>query len=115
MFVDSFVKIYAGDREALERMYGMAFQATGAAWTLTLTPKLSPIDKVIRSIELTGEGPTLRSMRVVETGGDETVTSFTEVRAREFSEAELRALFTTSATPAASTTSTPPVGPASHG
>ncbi len=115
MFVDSFVKIYAGDKEALERMYGMSFKASGAAWTLTLTPKLSPIDKVIRSIELTGEGPTLRSMRVVELGGDETVTRFSEVRAREFSEAELRALFTTTAPTSSSVTSPAPAGPASHG
>ncbi|MCA9718426.1 MAG: outer membrane lipoprotein carrier protein LolA [Myxococcales bacterium] len=93
MFVDSFVKIYAGDRAALERMYGMAFQVDTAGWTLTLTPRLAPMDKIIASIVLTGEGATLRSMRILERGGDETVTQFSEVRAREFSEAERRELF----------------------
>lgn len=94
LFVDSFVKIFAGDREALTRMYAMELTAEGERWSLTLRPKLSPMDKLVERLELRGEGTVIATMRLVEIGGDETITTFTEVDAqRRFSPKELETLF----------------------
>jgi len=94
LFVDSFVKIFAGDREALAAMYTMALEAEGQRWTLRLKPKVAPLDKLIERVEITGEGVVIATMRVVEVGGDESVTTFTAVDpGRKFTAEELAALF----------------------
>lgn len=94
LFVDSFVKIFAGDREALAAMYAMELAAEGERWTLRLKPKVAPIDKLIDRIEITGEGLVIAAMRVFEIGGDETLTSFSAVDPqRRFTPEELAALF----------------------
>ncbi len=95
LFVDSILKIYAGDGPALERMYTMQFTpGPGDLWGLRLVPKLSPMDKIIAEIELTGRGLALQTMKIVEKSGDETTTSFSSVQLdRTFSPAELETLF----------------------
>lgn len=100
LFVDSFVKIFAGDREALARMYtmelvGLPAGADGAArWSLRLRPRVAPMTQVIERIDIEGHEIVLETMRIVEIGGDETVTSFSEVDAqRRFTEQELATLF----------------------
>lgn len=94
LFVDSFVKIFAGDRAALANLYTMELAAEGERWTLRLRPKVAPIDKLIERVELVGEGVTVASMRVVEVGGDETLTTFSAVDpTRRFSPREEAALF----------------------
>ena len=94
LFVDSFVKIFAGDRAALASMYAMELATEGPRWTLRLRPKVSPIDKLVERVEIAGEGVVIASMRVVEVGGDETVTTFSSVdTARRFSAEESAALF----------------------
>lgn len=99
LFVASFVKIFAGDKEALAKMYAMELSGDPAAsWTLRLRPTLAPMDKVIKRIEIAGEGLVIHRMKVIEASGDETVTTFTEVNTdRGFSEAELAELFRVSA------------------
>ena len=53
LFVDSFVKIFAGDRVALERMYTMELQALPvgadgvARWSLGLRPRVAPMTQII--------------------------------------------------------------------
>jgi hypothetical protein len=94
LFVDSFVKIFAGDREALAGMYAMELAAEADKWTLRLKPKVAPIDKLIDRIEITGEGLVIATMRVVEIGGDETLTTFSAVDPqRRYTPEELAALF----------------------
>lgn len=94
LFVDSFVKIFAGDRAALTSMYAMELSAEGERWTLRLRPKVSPIDKLVERVEIAGEGVVIASMRVVEVGGDETVTTFAGVDTkRRFTAEESAALF----------------------
>ncbi len=95
LFVDSILKIYAGDRPALERMYTMQFTPGEAdQWAMTLVPKLAPMDKIIARVELKGHGLALTTMNIVEHSGDETVTRFSEVQLdRTFSEAEVAQLF----------------------
>jgi hypothetical protein len=101
LFVESFVKIFAGDRAALERMYTLSLtelpaRADGVArWSLTLKPRVAPMTQIIVRIEITGHDVTLETMRVIEIGGDETATTFTEVDTkRRFTPQELTTLFT---------------------
>ncbi|MCA9663569.1 MAG: outer membrane lipoprotein carrier protein LolA [Myxococcales bacterium] len=95
LFVTSFVKIFAGDKEALAKMYAMELRGDPAGtWALKLRPQISPMDQVIAGIELVGDGLVVKTMTVDEVGGDRTVTTFTEVNtARRFSDAELKELF----------------------
>ncbi len=100
LFVDSFVKIFAGDRVALERMYTMELQALPAGadgvarWSLRLRPRVAPMTQIIERLEIVGHEVALESMRVVEVGGDETITTFSEVdTGRRFTAEELTALF----------------------
>lgn len=100
LFVASFVKIFAGDREALASMYTMALHdlpagADGVArWSLVLRPKVAPMTQVIERIEISGHEVVIEAMRVLEVGGDETITTFSEVdAARRFSAQELATLF----------------------
>jgi hypothetical protein len=95
LFIDSFVKIFAGDREALARMYTLELTASaGDRWVLRLRPRIAPITQIIERIEITGHDVTLETMRVIEIGGDETVTTFTEVDPRRrFTAAEMSSLF----------------------
>ena len=95
LFVSSFVKIFAGDRDALAQMYSMELRGDPAAlWTLQLRPRISPMDKVIEGIELQGQGLVIRTMIVREVGGDLTTTTFTAVDTdRHFTDAELTSLF----------------------
>lgn len=106
LFIDSFVKIFAGDREALARLYtmelvGLPAAADGAPrWSLRLRPRVAPMTQVIERIDIEGHDVVLETMRIVEIGGDETITSFTEVdAARRFTDQELAALFSLPARP----------------
>ena len=94
LFVDSFVKIFAGDREALAAMYTLDLTAAGQGWTLRLSPRVAPLDRVIERVEITGEGVVIATMRVVEVGGDEALTTFSAVNPRRsFSAQEQATLF----------------------
>ncbi|HEY8376053.1 MAG TPA: outer membrane lipoprotein carrier protein LolA [Nannocystis sp.] len=101
LFVDSFVKIFAGDREALAAMYTLDLKAEGQRWTLRLKPKVAPLDRLIEKVEITGEGVVIATMRVVEVGGDESVTTFSAVDPqRTFTAEEQAALFSLPRAPA---------------
>lgn len=100
LFVESFTKILAGDRVALESMYDMQLHETGVdaagdvGWQIDLRPRVEPLDRVIARVEVTGHGVSLESMRVVEVGGDETITTFSRVDPRRtYSAAERRRVF----------------------
>ena len=94
-FVETFVSILAGDKAALERSYEVRFAALPEGrWRLTLVPRLAPVDKVIATVTLEGQGIVVSQMRLLEVEGDETLTTFTQVdAARRFTEAELDRAF----------------------
>jgi hypothetical protein len=83
LFVDSFVMILAGDRQGLERVFTIkvAKPPSGGAdaWRVVLTPRVSPMDKVIRELTLGGAGLALRELEVRESSGDWSRTTFTDV------------------------------------
>jgi hypothetical protein len=95
LFVDSFLKILAGDAAALSQIYGMTATALPAgAWALRLKPKASPLSQLVDEIDLSGRGAIMDRLRVLEVGGDETLTTFTGVDIhRRFDAEEERHLF----------------------
>jgi hypothetical protein len=94
-FVDAFTKIFAGDRKGLEVLYRMEFvPGEGRSWTLTLVPKVSPMNEIIAKVVVSGTELSIATMRVVEKNGDETITSFTSVDTkRKYSKDEAAKLF----------------------
>jgi outer membrane lipoprotein-sorting protein len=99
LFVDSFLKVLAGDSVALGRIYEMAVTSgPRGAWALRLTPKAPPLSRLVEEIDLGGRGAILDHLRIVEVGGDETQTTFTGVDThRRFDSEEERRLFTAGA------------------
>jgi outer membrane lipoprotein-sorting protein len=93
-FADNLIVLWRGDKAALEKIYALDFHADGARWQLALTPRHSPLDRFVRSIDLRGDGAAMQEMQVVETDGDKTQTLFekTDV-AHVFGEEESRAIF----------------------
>jgi len=93
-FVGAFRDVLAGDRAALERSYTLDFSKTGDDFTLTLRPRAAPLTRFLRELSLHGHGLSLTSIRMVETSGDETLTTFSEVDpARHYSADQLSRLF----------------------
>lgn len=95
LFVDAFVKLLAGDQAALERLFAAEHTALpDDAWTLVLLPKVSPMKGIIERLELRGAGLVLDRMRLLEVGGDETITTFSRVDAeRRYTPEEAARLF----------------------
>lgn len=95
-FLDSFMPILRGDRAALEELYTLGFErlAEGEGWRLRLAPKVSPMKEAIAEIAFTGRGLVMRDMVVKEKSGDETLTTFSEVKVpRAYEPAERERVF----------------------
>ena len=94
LFVDAFVKVLQGDREALERIFAIELKTAGKGWQLILKPKVAPMTQVIDRLELFGSGVAIDKMLLFEVDGDETDTVFSAVNtARKFSPAESARIF----------------------
>ena len=93
--VSSFADVLAGDRVALERTYRIDYERLeGGDWKLTLHPKGAPLNQFLTSMEMVGHGRGVKTMRMVEVSGDETRTTFSDVRLdRRFSAAERARIF----------------------
>jgi hypothetical protein len=79
LFVDAFLKVLAGDRGALERIFAIELRPSGRGWAMTLTPRLAPMTEVIERIVLEGTGAVIARLVVREKDGDETVTTYSSV------------------------------------
>jgi hypothetical protein len=95
LFADSFVMLLSGNRAGLERIFKMQLQpTTGNEWRLTLTPRVAPMDKMIKKLELRGRGLNLDELDVHEQSGDWTETRFTDVDLkRHYTAAEQARIF----------------------
>jgi len=96
LFADAFVMLLSGNRAGLEKIFKMqlAPQAAGA-WKLVLTPRVAPMDKLIKEMELRGRGLNLNELDVREASGDWTRTSFSDIDLnRRFTPADQTKFFT---------------------
>lgn len=83
MFVDSFLKVLAGDGPGLARVYDVTYRdGPEGTWALTLRPKVEPMSRMVERIEVSGRGVVLAAMEIVEVGGDTTRMTFSEVNPR---------------------------------
>jgi hypothetical protein len=99
LFADAFVMLLSGNRAGLEKIFKMqlAPRPGGASgeWKLVLTPRVAPMDKMIKEMELRGRGLNLNELDVREASGDWTRTSFTDVDlGRRYTPAEQAKFFT---------------------
>ncbi len=93
-YVNSFLLILEGDREALLRSWRIELSGRAEAWEMTLRPLSEQVRKTIREMILGGSGAVVQRMKIVETTDDETVTTFSHVNtARRYSQAEIDRLF----------------------
>jgi len=93
-FVVNFIVLWSGDLAALRARYEPDFEVRGAEWSLALTPRGRPLADLIERVTLTGSGPTMRRMELLETDGDRTTTRFEAVQVdRRFTPEELDRLF----------------------
>jgi hypothetical protein len=92
--VDSFVVLFNGDQARLEQLYKAEFTSDGSTWHLHLSPRSSPLDRMIASFDLSGSGAHIDHMEALEPDGDKTVTRFGETDAQHrFGAKELTDLF----------------------
>jgi outer membrane lipoprotein-sorting protein len=96
LFADAFVMLLSGNRAGLEKIFKMQLTPTsGGEWKLLLTPRVSPMDKMIKELELRGRGLNLKELDVREASGDWTRTAFTDVDLnRRYTPAEQAKYFT---------------------
>jgi hypothetical protein len=83
-FVDGFLGVIAGDRAALDRNFVLDFHANDAAhpgddWDVSLVPRSNDVKKILREVRFKGDGIVVNEMRVLETSGDESTTTFRDV------------------------------------
>lgn len=96
LFVDALVRVLAGDRDRLAATYAIDYArdpADPARWTLTLTPRVEPLSKLIATLRLAGRGQVVETIRVDETNGDHTLTTITAATPRAFDAAARARLF----------------------
>ena len=65
--------VLSGDAEALERVYQVDLRGKEEAWTVALVPRAESLRAVVASVVLEGSAATVRSIEVVEAGGDSSV------------------------------------------
>jgi hypothetical protein len=96
-FIDALRFVLSGDLPALRDRFEVDFSAGTAptgAWRLRLVPRSGPLRDVVSEIEVTGVEGILSTLRVRDSGGDETLDRFSDVDpARHFSETELARIF----------------------
>lgn len=97
-FISSFIYIYAGNRQALERLYDftclLPSSSQATQWKLTLTPKDSFIAKMLTKIEIEGNDLAIHTMRIFEVGGDHSTMTFTDIQMdRQFNAEEFAQIF----------------------
>jgi hypothetical protein len=68
--VDAMRGPLAGDTAALERAFKVAVRGTKAAWRLDLTPIDPRAAKLLTEVRISGSGPTMREVLLVQANGD---------------------------------------------
>ncbi len=77
--VESFLVVLQGDLERLRGRYEVEFEAQRDAWHLRLVPRSRRFRQLVQSLEIDGQGAAVKRIEMAESGGDRTVTEFTQV------------------------------------
>lgn len=96
LFADAFVMLLSGNRAGLEKIFKMQLVPApgGEDWRLLLTPRVAPMDKMIKELELRSRGFIVKALTLRETNGDWTRTTFSDVDLeRRYSAAEQARIF----------------------
>ena len=96
LFADAFVMLLSGNRAGLEKIFKMQLVPApgGEDWRLLLTPRVAPMDKMIKDLELRAHGLIVRELTVRESNGDWTRTTFSDVDLdRRYSAADQARIF----------------------
>jgi outer membrane lipoprotein-sorting protein len=78
-FVECFAYVLAGERAALERHYGIDFEARADSWELRLTPRDPRLLRMVKRLSFVGQGAHVARMELLEASGDVTRMEFTQV------------------------------------
>lgn len=97
LFVESFVRVLAGDRAGLERIYALRFDPAapdGEGWALELSPRGPPLKDLVTRLRIRGRGLAVTEIRVDEATGDYSLTRILEADPqRRFTPDERKRLF----------------------
>lgn len=74
-FADTLQAVFAGRFDSLERDFELHFAGDAADWRIGLVPREATVKSVVRSMEIRGDR-FIRSLRLVEAGGDSSLYSF---------------------------------------
>ena len=77
-FVESIRSTLAGDLPSLNRFYEVDLQGNERDWRLLLKPRESSIQAMVREIRIGGSYSAVRTIEVLESGGDRSVMNITE-------------------------------------
>lgn len=93
-YVNSFLRILEGDADELARLWEMELTGHAEGWQLRLRPLLESIAVTIEEMLLEGHGALVERLRIVESSGDESLTTFSQIQPeRRFSTEELERIF----------------------
>lgn len=74
-FVDSIRDTLAGNEQALERVFKVAFTGTLKSWQLKLVPLDKKVARKVKRVKIEGARDEIRSVEIEETDGDRSVMS----------------------------------------
>ena len=76
-FSGMMLALFGSDEQALARYFALDFHSTEQGWTLVLTPRAAPLNKVFASLTLSG-GKQLDRLVIADRQGDETSIHFSD-------------------------------------
>jgi hypothetical protein len=76
-FVEGVRSTLAGDLATLTRFYQVALDGNERRWRLTLKPREQPMQEFVSEVRISGSLDRIRTIEIVETGGDRSVMTIT--------------------------------------
>ena len=94
-FADAFGMLLGADRAGLEKNFELVvYGDPKKTWRLRLVPKLADLGKILKEIDVRGDGVTVTTLTVREASGDASTSTFSEVNPKKvYTEAELNSIF----------------------
>lgn len=80
--IDGIRGTLAGDRKALERIFGVQLEGSASRWRLLLKPKDAKLARAVHLIRIGGADDDVRSVEVIQTDGDRSVMTINRIANR---------------------------------